>query len=556
MKTCEMKKILALLLAAIMVLSMVACAATEKPAADATDDQTQGEQPTTDQDEQSNTKEPAEQEEKTIQLWLPGPGKQKDSDMVWEKFNEMLQNYVPNTKVEFTVIPFDAYQEKFNQMLASGEAVDLAWVASWVTGEIAQSASDGNLMPLDDLITQYGQGIIDMLGQDTVNMHRLKDGKLYHIPCWQGLSQGAIHRSFGVPTEFAELAGETWLEDTKEIVNTWWNVDPSPENYQKVFDQFDIYFGALKEAGKLYAGYKPTDTFCAELNYHSIRPLQSNMGLPYGDNTFTAEDFIQTDYYKVYAKNMAEFYKKGYIRSDIASVDLSTIDSVKHGEFTDNTTVIDIYQIFCDLSKDMAQTQAGVELSWIDIQKQLYTGPSGATATAIPYCADEPERAMQVLNALYTVPELYQLLIYGIKDVHYTDNGDGTITTPYGSAGTSDSDYGLTKWTIGTCKNALTTQDDVPGYYDACYEAEKTAKPNPFGNFEFDATSVADIIAALDAIDKEYSDMIDRGYTGDNWEETLNKWIAERKAAGIDTLMEEYQNQINAYVEEYNVTSW
>ncbi len=50
--------------------------------------------------------------------------------------------------------------------------------------------------------------------------------------------------------------------------------------------------------------------------------------------------------------------------------------------------------------------------------------------------------------------------------------------------------------------------------------------------------------------------MIDRGYTGDNWEETLNKWIAERKAAGVDTLIEEYQNQINAFVEEYNVTSW
>ena len=71
-----------------------------------------------------------------------------------------------------------------------------------------------------------------------------------------------------------------------------------------------------------------------------------------------------------------------------------------------------------------------------------------------------------------------------------------------------------------------------------------------------DATNVADIVASLDAIDKEYSDMIDRGYTGDNWEETLNKWIAERKAAGVDTLIEEYQNQINVFVEEYNVTSW
>ena len=368
MKTCKMKKLLALLLAAIMVLSMVACAATEKPAADATDDQTQGEQPTTAQDEQSNTEEPAEKEEKTIQMWLPGPGKQKDSDMVWEKFNEMLQDYVPNTKVEFTVIPFDAYQEKFNQMLASGEAVDLAWVASWVTGDIAQSVIDGNLMPLDDLIAQYGQGIVDMLGQDVVDMHRQQDGKLYHVPCWQGLVQGGTHRSFAVPTEFAELAGDAWVEDTREIVNTWWNVDSSPENYQKVFDQFDKYFGALKEAGKLYGAFKPTDLFCAGMNYSSVNPMTSQIGLIHNDNTFTVTDFISTDYYKVYAKNMAEYYKKGYIRSDIASVDLSTINVISDGsgEFTDNTVVVAAYQIFCDLTKEQTEKQVGVPLSWIN----------------------------------------------------------------------------------------------------------------------------------------------------------------------------------------------
>ena len=50
--------------------------------------------------------------------------------------------------------------------------------------------------------------------------------------------------------------------------------------------------------------------------------------------------------------------------------------------------------------------------------------------------------------------------------------------------------------------------------------------------------------------------MINRGYTGEQWEETLDKWIAERKAAGVDTLIEEFQNQINAYLEEHNITSW
>ena len=97
----------------------------------------------------------SELEPVTLQMWLGGPGKQKDSDMVWEAFNEKLQEYVPNTTVEITVIPTSEYAEEYNQMLASGEAVDLTWIASWVTGS-TELIRDENLMPLDDLLDQYG----------------------------------------------------------------------------------------------------------------------------------------------------------------------------------------------------------------------------------------------------------------------------------------------------------------------------------------------------------------------------------------------------------------
>ena len=124
----------------------------------------------------------------TIQLWLGGPGKQKDSDEVWELFNEKLQEYVPNTTVEITCMTTTEYPEKFDQMLASGEGVDLAWVASWVTGTIADDIKDGNLMPLDDLVDQYGQGIKEELGDEILDMHRYsEDDLLYYLISWQGL---------------------------------------------------------------------------------------------------------------------------------------------------------------------------------------------------------------------------------------------------------------------------------------------------------------------------------------------------------------------------------
>lgn len=503
------------------------------------------------------TEEVKELDPVTIQFWIGGPGKQKDSDRVWEAFNEKLQEYVPNTTVEITCMPTAEYKEKYPQMLASGEAVDLTWIASWVTGS-NQLIMDGNLMALDDLVDEYGQGIKETLGEDVLDMHRYpKDDKLYYLISWQGLYSNV--RAFKVPTELAQLAGDTWLEDTQKVVTKWWNEYSSPDDLQAVFDQLDIYFAALKENDKLYAGLTQA-TFGAWLYPNRLSSESSlqmyNIGVPHMDESFTVIDTIQSDYYRVYAQNMAEFYKKGYIRSDIASLEKNTLSFVKGGEYTPNTSVIDVHNDLTPSAAQMYSATAGVDISLIQIENEGYLSKGDATAMAIPYCADEPERAMMVLNALYTEPELYQLLIYGFEGEHYTDNGDGTITTDYGAQGTSDSNYGLWKWTVGTCKNSLVTQADVAGYYDELQAQEKDAIISSFINFVFDDSNVTDVVASLKAIDGEYKSMIDNGYMGDEWEATLDKWISERKAAGVDRLIEELQNQINDYVAENNITSW
>lgn len=124
------KKALCLLLAMIMVLSILA-GCTSKPAE--TPDTPATSEPAADNTANTPEEQPAEQpeepalEQKTIQLMITGAGKQANSDKVWAAFNEQLQQYVPNTTVEFIDVSFDEYSEKFSQILASGEGVDLAW---------------------------------------------------------------------------------------------------------------------------------------------------------------------------------------------------------------------------------------------------------------------------------------------------------------------------------------------------------------------------------------------------------------------------------------------
>ena len=553
------KRTLCLLLAMIMVLSIVlaGCSKTaETPAADETPATVEPAEATDTPAAPEETAEPA-LEQKTIQLMITGSGKQNGSDAAWAAFNELLQKYVPNTTVEFIDVPFAEYSEKFTQVLASGEGVDLAWVG-WLVDK-PTNINDGNLMPLDDLIAEYGQGIVDTLGEDVVEIHRnAADGKLYYLPSWQGLS--GDRRGWVVVTELAELAGDTWIDDTKAALDKWRNHYSGIEDFQAVLDQATKYLAAAKEAGKLGAGINTGRAFGWSM-YTGNMPFLfvggAEIGVPFEDNTFTVTDGVASEHYKLYAKTMADWYKEGYIRSDIMSVDTSTLTTPKNGEITDTTYVFSCDPYLTEADQEAAIADAGMDMTYLPIEENAYLILGGDTSYAIPYCADEPERAMMVLNAIYSQPDLYNTLIYGIEGEDYTKNADGTITTSYvGASPTADDSYGIQRWIIGSCKNALINNGTDPNYYTDLEALESTARVNPFMNFTFDRTNVEGICASILNVYYEYGSQLDNGVGGDNWEDIYNSYLAARKDAGVEELIAEFQNQLNAYIEANNITSW
>ena len=556
------KRTICLLLAMIMVLSIVlaGCSKTaETPAADETPATTEPAETTDNTETPEAPEETAEPalEQKTIQLMITGAGKQANSDKVWAAFNEQLQQYVPNTTVEFIDVSFDEYSEKFSQVLASGEGVDLAWTG-WLINK-PQNIADGNLMPLDDLLAEYGQGIVDILGENVVEIHRnAADGKLYYLPSWQGLC--GERRGWLVVTEIAELAGDTWIEDTEAALNKWRNNYSGIEDFQAVLDQATKYLAAAKEAGKLGAGINTGRAFGWSMYngmYSFLGVGGAEIGITYCDGTFTVKDGVAGEHYKLYAKTMADWYKEGYIRSDIMSVDTSTLTTPKNGEITDTTYVFSCDPYLTEADQEAAIADAGMDMTYLPIEENAYLILGGDTSYAIPYCADEPERAMMVLNAIYSQPDLYNTLIYGIEGEDYTKNADGTITTSYvGASPTADDSYGIQRWIIGSCKNALINNGTDPNYYADLEALEATAQVNPFLNFTFDRTNVEGICASILNVYYEYGPQIDNGVAGDNWEELYNNYMAARKDAGIEELVTEFQNQINAYIQANNITSW
>lgn len=555
------KKLLCLVLASAMILpaALGGCGNTKSTTNEGSKESQTVETTSTVAKEESKTAESTpesvpELEEATIQMMIIGPGPQEDTEKVMAAFNEMLQEYVPNTTVELTPVLTKEYKDTFNRMLATGEPVDLAWVG--YTTNLNQDMIDGNLMPLDDLLNEYGQGIIEELGTDVLDMHRFSDGELYYTFSWQGLF--ANKTGFMFPKEFVELVEKTypnWLEDTRKAVDYYWNEETTVDTLNLVLDQLEKYYEVLKANNKIYGGHNAFSQFeqfgffdANEVYITGIK-LNYDVCVLHGDETFTVVDIEKAGFRTAYYERMAEWYEKGYIPENILT---GSFKQVTNGEWDESCAVVHHHNLKNESELKQYEASKGVELVGVEIQRKGSIGLGSATGMAIPYCADEPERAMMVLNALYTVPELYQLFVYGIEGEHYTYNDDGTIN--HVGLNNSTSPYGLANWFIGTCKNSLPESAAKISYYDELIEAEKDAYENPFVNFVFDETPVSDAVAALKAIIKEYRDALLVGAPESDWEALQKEYIAAREEAGVDRVIEEFQRQLDEYIKENNIT--
>lgn len=551
------KRIVAMMLTVGLILGCLAGCSQKNPESQSTSE-SKSQQETASQQTSSSVSEETQEtalEEKTIQIMYAG-SKQKDSEMVWAEFNELLQQYVPNTTVEFIPVVNAEYKERFSQVLAAEEKIDLVWTG-YIINDKNMHIKDGNFIALDDLLAEYGQGIVETLGQQVVEIHKNEeDGKLYIIPCWQGLYGNKL--SWLVLDEIAELAGNTWMEDTQKALTKWRENCSGVEDFQAVLDQATKYLAAAKEAGKLGAGpnlsrlfgWNMTSTASQFAIFHQI-------GLNWFDDTFTAVDLQHNEYVEAYYETVSKWYEAGFIRSDIMSVDLKSMSLPKDGNITENTWIMSTEANLLPGDDATWTASCGMDVTLLTIESEGYFQNGSATCYSIPYCADAPERAMMVLDVLYTQKDLYNLFVYGIEGVHYTVNNDGTINTEYTAASPkADHAYGVARWMMGSCKNALVNNGTDPNYYSDLEKAEKTARINPFMNFSFDNTNVADIVASVEAIFEEYNKALFWGAYGSDWKTKYDDINKIRYDAGYQKVIDEYQAQLDTYIEKHNITSW
>ncbi len=460
----------------------------------------------------------------TLKYVMMGPGRQKDSQEVGEKFNEKLHEYLPNVTVDINVIDMADYKQQVLLMQTSKEQLD---IVNTYGLDFSTEVSNGSFLDMTDLLDEYGKETKEAL-PDWLFDYMTIDGKIYGVPSYQMLTN---LRCLITQKEYAEK-----YLDVDGLKNELYNNTFFTEKTAQIIND---YLGKLANDGKIGMGANMYN----ELPLAGYESVTDNFIM----NTETHEIVykFETDVMKEQYKRHSDWYKKGWIRKDA----LSYTDEGNAKGYKDGYVLWDFsYSPWtaASASKD------GTEFIAIPF-KDYYPIPkdNAAGGTAISASCEHPAEAMQFINLLQTNKELYNMLVYGIEGIHYTKTGDNTVETPYGETPTANDNYGLYKWIVGNTELAYTTQDqpNPEEYHKWVFdEVNKSEHRSELIGFVPDMEMIENNIAQLSAVKGEYMRSLASGALGDEWESYYNEWMEKTNAAGVDDVKAELQKQVDEFL--------
>ena len=522
-----MKKVLLFFLCSVLVLSVLAGCGNkvETSESNSADNTTTTYETITESDGLTTNSQ-----EITNIIWqYPTPGNTGSGfQEVEDAFNAMLEKDI-GVHVKFELVPLMESQKKAQLMVSAGEQLDIALTAFTSLGPLVES---GLILPLDELVEKYGQGIKEACGESLLNGSY--KGKLYGIPPAdrRGNSYGFLAR-----TDLLQKYGIT--------------ID---ENKYYTIDEIEQMFAIVKagEGPNFYCEI-PWNTTPEPLNngyieYDKVGGAIGNgvLMLNRGFDTTKIENLFATEEYKEYAEMKYRWAQKGYISPD-AAITTETGDSLmKTGKY------FGVFYWADPAAENSYEATVDFDLTLIKMVKPYVAGSGGALITwNIPITSVSPEKAMKALNYLYSNYEANKLIQFGIEGKSYkvlqkTDEGeliqyleDDTSKLPYHNP------YGLwgiiLKW---------------PAVYPAPINIKKIMREwdaaipktrySPAIGYSFVQTSVATEIAAVQAVVDQYTPIINCGAADPS--KALPEFLSALKAAGVDKIIEENQRQFDAWL--------
>lgn len=440
----------------------------------------------------------------TVLIYHTIGGIPDDLDMVQEKMNEYTKEHM-NVTVDFTYHGWDDYGSNMNTIINAGEAYDIAFGSS-ITG-VDSFARDRVFADISKLLPA------------TPNLEALIPEELWTA---MTLPNGEV---YGVPAYKDSAATQYWVWDKTKT-------DKYGIDYEGVVDMEDLtpILKDAQEQGEEYPMLLTKNGINSLL--FEYEHLGGGVGVLFGE-TEAVNMFEQEDVQKKF-RILREWYEEG-----LTNPDAPTVES-----FPDTT----------DELVGSAQGFPGAEVAWGQTHKEgVYTyprlGPMYTTGTVkgsflvVSRASQNKQDAIKYIERLNVDHYLRNMFSFGIEGEHYemVEGKENTIEK------TEAADrYSVPNYSQGQFMNLYVLDPNPADMWLQVNEMNQEAEVSELLGFNFDTSNVEDELASTENTVDKYRTALNTG--SQDIDAVLDQMNEELKAGGIDTIIAEAQEQIDAFL--------
>lgn len=513
-----MKKKTAIILAFLLILAVAAGCAPQQTTAP-----TQGTTTTTPGTETTGTTAPSgpsinfDEEPYVVNLQLVALfEKNTDLEKIEAAINDITLAKV-NAKVDIQQIFIGDLKEKTSLAVAGDEKIDI--ITGGLTQRVETLVPDGILLEIDELLTERGQGILEVIGE--YKSAGVFDGKTYAVTA---MPYPATAGGFVYNKKMADDLGIV-IPDRATMADITAAFAKAKEA--------GVY-GTLNGGGLLmYKFYKNMQVYGNNGAYGVILdPINSTKI----ENVFASAD------YKEYLNMTKSWAEAGYNPADAMTDTTPGQQYFSEGK---------IFGLPTGFSPDQFKSwQAGRPFE-VAIAQMDDAVISTAGVTEVMYGiasnCERPDKAMDILNLIYTDTDIGNLLNYGLENLNYKRvAGTESVITAEGAESGPDG-YRIVFSRFGNPLNNLVMAPLTDTYYNDIKDFNAAAKITKDFGYSFDPTPVAAEGAQIANVIAEYMPLLESGFATD-LDAQLSAFLAALDSAGMADVIAENQKQLDAFL--------
>lgn len=450
----------------------------------------------------------------------------KDLDKFYEELDKLTLKDL-NCTVRFKFSTWTDWQTKYNLMLTSGEKVDLAYSADWVS--YPTNARKGAFEPLDTLLPKYAPTLYKDISQDTWNALKI-DGKIYGVPPAYNefVQHGAVYRE--------DLRQKYGLPEIKDV------------------DSLGTYIKTVKEkepemSTPVYESWAMSEVFLPSTKYDTFDTLGLTTGVTNllcidNSNPTTSISTLDLPEYLTMLKKIKTWSDDGFWSKSV----LSSKEDVEVNFQNGKCAVW--FSSLPNKAKGLAEKTALKHPDWKtgffnynDMNGLIYPARANHNLMAVVKGSQNAERALMVLEKFHTDKNYYDLTQYGIKGLNYNLNGE---KLDYTNIDMANHYFDISPWAWRNKPFIRENVADWPGYKEIDNKLSKVAKKDPYDGFVFDISNIQSELAAISQVQTQYQAPLEAGLVKDT-EASLTTLKQKLKDAGFDKFKAEVDKQLKAF---------